>query len=58
MAIVAVSFAACNNSGENSETKDTTAAVVQDTVGVVTKTTTDTIGKGLDENPVTDTTKK
>lgn len=58
LAVVAASFAACNNSGENAENKDTTTIVQQDTMGVVTDTTItrDTIGQGVGENPVTDTT--
>ena len=58
LAVVAATFAACSNNSESSETKDTTAAVIQDTVGVVKETTVDTIGKGVDENPIADTTKK
>lgn len=61
LAVVAASFAACNNSGENSENKDTTTIVKQDTMGVVTDTTItrDTIGQGLNNNPTTaDTTKR
>lgn len=38
IAVIAASFVACNNSGDKTETKDTTAAPVVDTPAVVVDT--------------------
>lgn len=58
MLAISGALVACGNSADADATADTTTVVAQDTMSVITDTTvtTDTIGQGLGNNPVADTT--
>ncbi len=59
IAVIAASFVACNNSGDKTETKDTTAAPVDTTVvAPAVDTTAPAVVDTTAAAPVADTTKK
>lgn len=59
IAVIAASFVACNNSGDKTETKDTTVAPVVDTTApAVVDTNAPAVVDTTAAAPVADTTKK